>query len=177
MTGLHLIAAGHTRALRRAVFGGDDPLDEGGHRAALALDQRHRRDPCVIAPSRAAHQTAVALGITAYTVNPQLADPDYGTWTGRTLDQIEPAELQTWIIDPTAAPHGGESLTETAARTAAWLQTQPGRTVTAIAHPMIIRTLLAAALELPADSIRRLEVAPLAVTRLTHHGRWHLHFP
>lgn len=192
MTGLHLIATATTPALRRARFGGDDNLDEGGHRAALALSQTLRGTPTeptptttaprrlptphLIAPSHAARQTATALGITHPTTEPALTDPDHGTWTGHTLDQIDPTDLHTWLTDPAANPHAGESLTDLHTRATTWLHTAP-HTATAIAHPMIIRALLAAALELPAAAIRRLEVAPLSVTRLTHHGHWHLHLP
>ena len=187
MTGLHLIATAHTPALRRAVFGGDPHLDEGGRQAALALHHT-LREPCVIAPTNAARQTAAALRTTGVTNSthaasghvseePALTDPDYGAWTGRTLDDIDPADLNTWLTDASATPHDGESLTQVTARTATWLHRQIGRTLTAITHPMIIRTLLANALDLPADHLRRFEVAPLATVRLTHHGRWHLHFP
>jgi len=177
VTGLQLIAAGHTPALRRAVFGGDPHLDEGGRQAALAL-HRTVRGPCVVAPTNAARQTAAALTTTGtVTEEPALTDPDYGTWTGHTLDEIDPADLHTWLTDPTAAPHDGESLTAVTARTATWLHQQTGRSLTAIAHPLIVRALLAAALDLPAGHLRRLDVAPLATVRLTHHGHWHLHLP
>ena len=68
MSGLRLLAAAPTAALRRAVFGGDDDLDEGGQRAALALSEADgpdlggRADGWVCAPSQAALQTARALG-------------------------------------------------------------------------------------------------------------------
>ncbi|GAA4967559.1 histidine phosphatase family protein [Actinoplanes utahensis] len=178
MTGLHLIATAHTPALRRAEFGGDPHLDEGGRQAALVARSTPLRGPCVIAPSRAAHQTATTLFTpTTLTEEPALADPDYGTWTGHTLDQINPTDLHTWLTDPAAHPHGGESLNTVHTRTSAWLHRQTGRTLTAVAHPLIIRTLLTAALDLPTTHIRRLEVAPLATIRLTHHTHWHIHFP
>lgn len=184
MTGLRLIASGHTPALRRAVFGGDDDLDEGGHRAALDLRTSPRLlprffpgSPWIVAPSRAAHRTAETLTETPVAEEPALTEPDYGTWTGRTLDQIDPAGLQQWLTDPTAAPHGGETLTDVTARTAGWLDDHTGGTLTVVAHPIIIRTLIAAALTLPATHLRHLAVAPLSVTRLTHHGHWNLHFP
>ena len=179
MTGLRLIAAGHTRALRRAVFGGDDDLDEGGLRAALALQPSFVRvsTPWVSAPSAAARQTARALGGDPVD-EPALTDPDHGSWTGRTLTEVDPGDLRLWLSDPAAAPHGGESLTAVSRRAAAWLEGQTGRDLTAVAHPIVVRAVLAAAIDLPPGVIRRLEVAPLAVIRLSHRGgRWHLHFP
>ncbi|MDI6103777.1 histidine phosphatase family protein [Actinoplanes sp. NEAU-A12] len=184
MNGLRLIASGHTPALRATVLGGDHDLDEGGHRAALALRTAPQLltrlfpdSPWLVAPSRAAHHTAATLTDTSLTEEPALADPDYGTWTGHPLDRINPADLQSWLTDPTAAPHGGESLTDITARAGAWLDTHTAGKFTVVAHPIIIRTLIAAALELPATGSRRLAVAPLSVTRLTHHGHWSVHFP
>ncbi|GGN88352.1 phosphoglycerate mutase [Actinoplanes lobatus] len=177
MTGLRLIAAGHTRALRRAVFGGDDPLDEAGRTIAGTLDIPGGGGPWTSAPSRAARETAALLGATP-GIDPALADPGYGTWTGHTLDQIDPADLHTWLTDPAAAPHGGESHTQLLTRATTWLHTRTEPTLTAVAHPMIIRAVLAAALDLPATAIRRLDIAPLAVARLTRHpDGWHLHLP
>ena len=178
MSGLRLIAAGHTRALRRAVFGGDEDLDEGGLRAALALSPTGvRATRWVSAPAAAARQTARALGGDPAD-EPALADPDFGRWTGRTPAEVDPDELHTWLSDPSAAPHGGESLTAVTRRAAAWLDRQAGRDLTAVAAPIVVRAVLAAALELAPGGIRRLEVAPLAVTRLTHRGgHWHLHLP
>ena len=170
MSGLRLVAAGHTAALRRAVFGGDDDLDEGGRNACRAV----RVSPAgewVCAPSRAAVQTVRELGGDP-TVEPALADPHYGTWTGRTLADVD---LGDWLTDPAAAPHGGESLAAVTARAGAWLDSQAGRSLTAVAHPTVIRAVLAHALGLPADGIWRLDVAPLSVSRLTcRAGRWHL---
>ncbi|MFC4068405.1 histidine phosphatase family protein [Actinoplanes subglobosus] len=182
MNALRLIAAGHTPALRRAVFGGDPHLDEAGHHATVALKNspallpRHFPDdqPWLIAPTHAAQQTATLLGAPATTTEPALAEPDYGTWTGNTLDQIDPAGLHQFLTDPTATPHGGESLTTATTRLTAWLAQNTTSRRTAIAHPLVIRLLIAAALGLP-PSTRSLAVAPLTVTRLTHHHGWTLH--
>ncbi|GIE78886.1 phosphoglycerate mutase [Actinoplanes philippinensis] len=182
MTALRLIAAGHTPALRRAVFGGDDPLDDAGRTATRALkdspallprlfpDDR----PWLIAPTRAARQTAHLLDAPATTEDPALAEPGFGAWTGRPLDQIDPAALQRFLTDPTAAPHGGESLTTASGRLTGWLQRQTTTRGTAIAHPLVIRLIVAAALGLPPGT-PRLAVAPLTVIRLTHHRGWTLH--
>jgi broad specificity phosphatase PhoE len=179
---LRLIAAGHTPALRRAVFGGDDALDEAGHHAAVALKnsatlqprQFPDDQPWLIAPTRAAQQTATLLGAPAVTAEPALTEPDYGTWTGHTLDQIDPAALHRFLTDPAATPHGGESLTTATTRLTAWLRQQTTTRGTAIAHPLVIRLLVAAALGLPPGT-PHLAVAPLTVIRLTHHTRWTLH--
>ena len=170
MSGLLLVAAAHTPGLRRAVFGGDDDLDEAGRNAARA--RPGLTGPWVCAPSRAAAQTVHELGGTDPLVAPELADVDYGTWTGRGLGDVE---LGDWLSDPHAAPHGGESLAAAGRRAGRWLDAHTGRQVTAVAHPTLVRALLAYALGLGPDGLWRFDVAPLSVSRLTHRaGRWHL---
>ncbi|WP_305783324.1 histidine phosphatase family protein [Symbioplanes lichenis] len=177
---LRLLASAPTRALREARFGGDDDLDEGGRAAALALSAFGRDALWVCAPSRAARETAQALGRSALTEK-ALADPGFGAWTGRTLTEIaqdDPTGLQHWLSDPAAAPHGGEPLSEVRDRAAAWMDAMSTERVVAVAHPIVVRALLVHALGLPGDRMWGLDVAPLSVTRLTYRlGRWNLHFP
>ena len=187
MSGLRLLAAATTPALRRAVFGGDDDLDEGGLRAALALsdpdgpDLGGRGDRWVCAPSQAALQTARALAHDDPVVEKALADPDYGTWTGLGLGDVagtDPEGLHAWLTDPDAAAHGGESLAAVRRRVGAWLDTQPGQRAFAVAHPVVVRAALTHALGLPDAAVWQLDVAPLSLIRLTHRSdRWHLSFP
>jgi broad specificity phosphatase PhoE len=173
VSGLRLVAAAPTRALRRAEFGGDPDLDQGGRSATRARRPAFGRAATwVCGPSRAARQTAAALGGDPQ-VEPALADIDYGAWTGRTLDQVDPGR---WLTDPSFAPPGGESLAAVSARVGGWLETRAGADLVAVAHPAIVRAAVAYALRLPADGIWHLDVAPLATLRLTHRaGRWHLH--
>jgi broad specificity phosphatase PhoE len=175
VNGLRLVAAAPTPALRQALFGGDQNLDEGGRNAAAALAPRFARVPAwVAAPSRAARQTAAALGGLAATAD-ALADPPYGEWDGRSLADIDPGDLHEWLSDPGYAPPGGESLTHVRDRAGAWLDEQAGQTLVAVAHPTVVRAAVAHALRLPADGIWTIEVAPLATVHLTHRsGRWHL---
>lgn len=175
MNGLRLVAAAPTPALRQALFGGDQNLDEGGRNAAAALAPRFDRVPAWVAgPSRAARQTAAALGGLAATAD-ALADVAYGEWEGRSLADIDPGDLHKWLSDPGYAPPGGQSLTEVRDRAGAWLDAQAGQTLVAVAHATVIRAALAHALRVPADGIWSIEVAPLAIVRLTHRaGRWHL---
>jgi broad specificity phosphatase PhoE len=173
VTGLLLVAAALTPAQRRAEFGGDQDLDEGGRRAAESLAPTFARTQTWAAgPSRAAQQTAAALGGTP-TIAAALADADYGDWTGHTLDQVD---LTPWLTDPDFTPPGGESLTTVRNRAGAWLDAHAGHTLVAVAHTTVVRAALAHALDLPPDGIWRLDVAPLATLPLTHRaGRWHLH--
>jgi broad specificity phosphatase PhoE len=151
------------------LFGGDDPLDEGGRSTARTMQIA---GPWVCAPSRAAQQTVLELGGSNALLEPALSDPDYGTWAGRALSEVDAAQ---WLTDPDAAPHGGESLSAVRARAGAWLDRQTGATLTVVTHTTIVRALLAYALSMPPDGIWSLEVAPLSVSQLTYRaGRWHL---
>jgi broad specificity phosphatase PhoE len=175
-----LVAHAPTPALRHAVFGRDDNLDEGGTRAAIAL-----RDTVAAArgqwwcgPSRAAQQTAWALGGEPVTVA-ELAECRYGEWTGFTLDEVagaDPAAVQSWLSDPSATPHKGESLDDFTARVGAWLDGKAGQDGVVVVHPIVVRAALVHALRLPPAALWQLDVAPLAVTRLDHRGAlWRLH--
>lgn len=181
MSGLRLVAAALTPDQRRARFGGDQDLDAGGVNAALAVRRcLPRAAHWVAAPSKAATQTAAALGGDPTPV-PALADVNYGSWTGFTLEQVagsEPDRLQDWLTDPGAAPIGGESLSAVRTRVGVWLDAHAGARLVAVAHATVIRAALAHALRLPADGMWQLDVAPLTIVRLTHRaGRWHLHLP
>jgi broad specificity phosphatase PhoE len=186
---VRLVASAPTAALRQAVFGGDDDLDEGGLRAARALTAartgRHPlgcADEWLSGPARAALQTASAGGRQP-TVVAALADCGYGRWSGRTLGDVaaaEPEAVHAWLRDPDAAPHGGESITALTARVAAWLGSRAAHGARAVAftHPAVVRAALVHALGLPPTAFFQLDVAPLSVTRLRwRSGRWTLYLP
>ena len=192
-TSLRLVTAAPTAALRRAVFGGDDDLDEGGRRSALRLaDGPERAGPLgrrdtgrvdvLSSPSRCAVQTARAAGREP-VVHAALADCRYGRWDGRTLADVvdtEPDAVQAWLDDPAAAPHGGESFRDVVTRVGRWLDGRAGeqRSIVAFTHATVVRAALVHTLALPPTAFRQLDVAPLSVTRLrARGGRWTLHLP
>ncbi|MBO0877757.1 MAG: histidine phosphatase family protein, partial [Pseudonocardia sp.] len=84
--------------------------------------------------------------------------------------------------DPSARPHGGESLTGLLDRVGHWLDGRdstddrpPGATLIAIADPTVIRAAVVRALDAPPRSIWRIEIAPLSRTVLSGGpGRWSL---
>ncbi|MFJ4774117.1 histidine phosphatase family protein [Streptomyces uncialis] len=204
-TRLTLIAPATGRDLREARFSGDGPVDP----AALARAARAGADlrgtfprgtaHWVVSPSTRCRATADALRGPAPDAGPApgrppeempeevpaLAGPDMGRWRGRTLAEVsaeDPQALVSWLSDPAAAPHGGESLLGLRTRVGAWLDTTrdaerasgTGRLV-AVVEPDVVRAAVAHALDLPAPAFRRLDVEPLGAVELTgRSGRWNL---
>jgi broad specificity phosphatase PhoE len=179
---LLLLRHGPTPSTASATFGDDGELTQRGlqQAASLELPRVHRvvRSPALVAAS-----TAAALGLELdedAERDSRLADWDPGRWRGRTLDdlaQSDPEGVAAWLGDPTAAPHGGESLDDVLARTAAWLDwvARLDDTVLAITHAAIVRAAVVAVLGAPPAGFWALDVAPLAVTELRRRdGRWQL---
>ncbi|MYV92986.1 histidine phosphatase family protein, partial [Streptomyces sp. SID1034] len=109
-----------------------------------------------------------------------LAALDVGRWRGQTLDEVgraEPEAVGAWLGDPSAAPHGGESVAQLCARAAAWLDAaaeDAGRTL-AVVEPEIVRALVLRALDAPLSAFWRIDVPPLTATELSGRaGRWNL---
>lgn len=177
-TRLTLVAAAPTAANRAFAFPADEPAEPKALASVSRLAERLPRSGRVLtSPVACARQTAEALGLEA-TTEPLLRDCDYGRWTGRTLAELEaedPAAVAEWLTDPSAAPHGGESLAAVIARAAGFLETQaaaPGQ-VLAVTHPAIIRAAIVHVLAAPALSFWRIDIAPLSSTRFSGtHGRW-----
>ena len=128
-----------------------------------------RVDASLTSPALAARQTAEALGLTA-RIEPALREVDYGSWAGRTLDEVaatEPGAVATWLSDPAASPHGGESIVTVLHRVAEWLRTLEGPDrLVAVTHPSVLRAAVLAALHAPPAAFWRMEAGPLGRVRL-----------
>jgi broad specificity phosphatase PhoE len=137
------------------------------------VDRPHR---AWTSPALRAVQTAQALGLDA-AVEPLLADLNLGAWAGKTLAQVEAEDaeaLALWMRDPACAPHGGESVAHLLKRVACWLDQlgEEGRVI-AVTHSAVIRAATLIALDAPAKSFWRIDVAPLSLSRLfARNGRW-----
>jgi broad specificity phosphatase PhoE len=176
---LLLVRHAPTSATRAASFPGDEPLDRRGRSQAAslaALLPGHHELLC--SPSSRCRETARAAGLAEPLVQPELAECDFGTWTGRTLaelDESDPEAVAAWMTDADACPHGGESLTAFAMRVGLWLDGQAaldGNAV-AITHGGVVKAALVHALDAPIAAFWRLDVSPLAITELhAHDGRW-----
>jgi broad specificity phosphatase PhoE len=176
-----LISPAMNGALREARFEGDGPLDAAGARQArTAAGTLPPAAHCVSAPSLRCRETAEALGLRAAEPEPALADWDMGRWRGRRLSEVgesEPEAVAAWLTDPSAAPHGGESLTGLCDRVGGWLESLADGTegLLAVTEPAVIRAAMVRALALPVETFWRLDVAPLTLTELTgRSGRWNL---
>jgi broad specificity phosphatase PhoE len=177
---LILICHASTEAVRKAAFPVDEPLDpQGCARAAALAGHLPRVDRCWTSPELRARETARALQLNAEE-QPLLRDCDYGSWRGLTFDEVqarEPDAAAVWLRDPTAAPHGGESILALIERVAAWLageQAHHQRSIV-ITHPAIIRAAVVHAIETTPQSFWRIDVGPLSCTRLSgRDGRWNL---
>ncbi|MDL2076346.1 histidine phosphatase family protein [Streptomyces sp. GXMU-J15] len=163
-------------------FGGDTQLD------AKALEQARRvagllpaADAVLSAPSRRCRQTAeIVAREDAVTVEPALRGMDMGSWQGLTPDEVatnDAVGLGSWMSDPEAAPHGGESVAQLCRRTAAWLDSLPDDTgrALAIVEQDVARAALLHAIGAPEPSFWRIDVPPLSFFQLTSKsGRWNL---
>ena len=175
-TRLTLLCHARLAGWRSMTFPADEPIDP----AALPFPalELGRFDRLWTAPEQRARQTAAALGPDAMPV-PDLRDADYGTWRGRSLEQIaadDPPGAAAWLQDPAAAPHGGESLAQLLDRIGRWLDRfeSPGHTL-AVTHPAVIRAALVHCLAAPAASFWRFDVEPLATADLRRNaGSWTL---
>ncbi|MBO0912796.1 histidine phosphatase family protein [Streptomyces laculatispora] len=176
-----LISPAMNAALREARFAGDAPLDDSGLRqaraAADAVPAAGRR---LRGPSLRCATTADVLGLRCHPEH-ALRDWEMGRWSGARLSEVsadEPDRVAAWLADPSAAPHGGESLLELCARVGAWLGSLRGSDdgpVLGVAEPAVIRAAAVHALDLPPQVFWRLDVAPLTVTELSgRSGRWNL---
>jgi broad specificity phosphatase PhoE len=174
-TRLTLISHAATQAQRRAAFPLNEPLDNTELPKTASLNWHPpRAQQIYVAPEQRTQQTAQALALSAIT-SADLRDCDYGIWQGRTLTDLQsesPESIAEWLTDPTATPHNGESITGLISRTATWLDTlrDSGHTI-AVTHPAIIRSAIIHALNAPAQSFWRIDIAPLTVTDLRHNGR------
>lgn len=173
MTRIILVRHGQTAWNREERFRGreDLPLDETGHRQAIAAGQRIAANwsPTAIycSPLQRAVQTARPIGDAcglSVLPWPDLTDIDYGQWQGLTPAEAAartPTLHRAWLEAPqTVQIPGGESLATVRARTFAALQEiisrHRGETVIVVAHTVVNRLLLCAVLGLDNSRFWRL---------------------
>lgn len=178
---LHLLAHAATAASRQARFPADEPLDDGGRRAASAVSLT-APDHLWCGPGRRCRETA-ALVLPGRAIDGAApGGPASGAWAGRAPGELaaeDPAALQAWMTDPETAPPGGESLAALRSRVGGWmdeLDADDDRGVTvAVVDPPVVRAAVAHALGAGPAGLWRVDVAPLTLAVLTGRaGRWNL---
>jgi broad specificity phosphatase PhoE len=173
---LLLVRHAATAATRAPAFPADEPLDVRGRDAASTLAASIPAScGALSSPALRCLQTADAAGLAEPRIEPSLRECDFGSWAGRSLAEIDEADAGAWMTDPSAAPHGGESLRAFAGRVAGWMDGQAGadgRSV-AITHGGVVKAAVVHALGAPLDAFWRIDVSPLSITELhAHDGRW-----
>jgi broad specificity phosphatase PhoE len=177
-----VVAHALTPALRGLMLGGDVDPDAASLEAAREL--KLSADVVYAGPERAAVRTASALGFDP-VVEPALRDREYGEWAGRGLEELlasDQARVEAWLERPHTATPGGETENDVITRVADWLgdlvERHDERTsVIAVVHPAVVRAVVLYAVDAPAESLRHVDVRPLAAVSLSHHsGNWSLAF-
>ncbi|MDT5003005.1 MAG: hypothetical protein QOJ24_181 [Mycobacterium sp.] len=169
---LTLVSHAMTDAMSAGRFATDEPLSSVGYRQADASIELGVADSAYCGPEKRARQTAELLGLQA-SIEHRLADLDCGRWRGDVLGGVGSADLAIWLTDPTRAPHGGESVVELIERVRDWMNTLTTRhsRLVAVTHPAVVRAAILIALDAPAKSFWRIDVAP--VSRTVMHFRGH----
>ncbi|MFI7059721.1 histidine phosphatase family protein [Kribbella sp. NPDC050124] len=181
MSTLTLVAHALTPALRGLVLGGDAEPDPAS--LSAARERKLEADAVYAGPEVAAVRTAEALGLTP-VVEEALRDREYGEWSGRELEELlaaEPERVAAWLEHPHTATPGGETENDVLTRVADWLgdlgEQEERRTVVAVVHPAVVRAIVLYVLDAPAESLRHVDVRPLAtVTLSVHNASWSLAF-
>jgi broad specificity phosphatase PhoE len=170
------ISHASTLAVRRPAFPLDEPLVDGeGERIAGIGWMSPRAQHVCCGPEKRTKQTAKALGLEP-AMSVELADVDYGMWSGKDIDEIQtsdPEGLADWLTNPSAAPHGGDSIVQLIARVESWMANQMsvGHTL-AVTHPAVIRAAILCALHAPPQAFWRVEIPPLSITDLRYSGQF-----
>ena len=172
------VAAARNSSVLDARFGDDRPLDsvswDGVRRVVPSYAHLAAAELRYCSPSPRCRDTGEVLGLTPLA-QPALRDCDMGRWCGRTLSEItaaEPRAVDTWLSDPRAAPHGGETLLAFIQRVGGWLDTRPvgeGGWAVAVVEPAVVRAALCYALKAPPHTSWHIDAHPLSAVTL--HGR------
>ncbi|MFF3320719.1 histidine phosphatase family protein [Streptomyces sp. NPDC002889] len=172
-----LVSPAMNQAVRQARFDDDLPLDQAGLASLEQAAGMSGRG--YVSTSARCRATAQGLGLEAEPLA-ELAGCDMGRWRGLRLDEVAAAEeaaVAAWLTDPSAAPHGGESVRGLRIRIGDWLDSLAdgdGRVV-CVVEPDVVRAAVVHALSAPDQAFWRLDVRPLTATELSGRaGRWNV---
>jgi broad specificity phosphatase PhoE len=187
-----LIRHGDTELTGRVLYGRMPGvhLSAEGHRQAQALAKsiaaRYQVDQLISSPleraTETAHHLSDALGLPI-TTNEGVIELDYGSWLGRSFDEIR--DSSHWQhynrLRSLLGPPEGELMLEV--QTRAWTALRKimeghldaeDATVAVVSHGDVIRSLLVLLLGMPLDHIHRMEVSPASLNEVLfdgHYGR------
>lgn len=181
MTTFLLIRHGHTALVGKALAGRQAgvPLDEAGLAEAQSLVTRLSGTPVDViysSPLDRALQTAQPLASSRkLTVIPRarLAEIDFGTWTGKTLEELatDPLWNRFNAFRSSSRCPNGESMIDLQLRMVAELEelraAHPDSTVALFSHGELIRATVIHYAGIPIDLCLRIEVFPASVSVLT----------
>ncbi len=166
-TRLLVVAHPPTAGSREWIFGDDSvPNAAPSPDPSLTRWTSGPETPCRLSAARFSDEVDIVA---------DLAGPDFGAWTGRTLTDVGTEDedgVGAWLSDPFAAPHGGESLATMITRVGrcvdgvAWPDERSGVVVT----PLVARGLIVHALGAPPEVIFRTDVAPAGRVLLSRRG-------
>jgi broad specificity phosphatase PhoE len=169
---LTLVSHAMTDAMAAGRFPTDEPVNALGRRQVNpGIDFGATEFVTLCGPEQRCVQTAELLGLHP-TIDPPLADLDFGRWRGEVLGGVLPADLAVWLTEPTSAPHGGESVVALIERVGRWLESltaSRSRTV-AVTHPAVIRAAILLALDAPPKSFWRIDITPASRTEMHFRG-------
>ncbi|HLI59751.1 MAG TPA: histidine phosphatase family protein [Solirubrobacteraceae bacterium] len=149
-------------------FAADEPIREPATVAGVLAGRLPGDGEVVSSPKLRCRQTAEAAGCRP-AIEPRLCEYDFGRWEGIAYDALDAGEHRSWLADPDAAPHGGESQRAFSARVVAWLEDIDAagrRPLVAFTHAGVIRAALVHVLGASWDAFWRLSVAPLSIVEL-----------
>ena len=181
MLRLILIRHGHVEGILPERFRGrlELPLTTLGRAQATATAQRiaqaWRPSAIYTSPMQRCIDTGKAISLTTSapaTPIADLADLDYGAWTGRTWEEVraeQPEAYDLWFERPEMArPGGADTLQDLVLRTAAALRDliarHPGQTVVMVGHDSTNRALLLQLLDQPLSAYWRIAQSPCGVS-------------
>ncbi|MCC9198268.1 histidine phosphatase family protein [Arthrobacter sp. zg-Y820] len=181
-----LVRHGRTTANASGVLAGRTPgvdLDQVGRDQAAATGDRLAVVPVVgvvSSPLERCRQTARFIldrqsGSPHAPVDDDLTECGYGSWQGRTLEELAKEKLWATVqSQPSAVTFpGGESMAAMQARSVAAIRRHdaafeaehgPGAVWVAVSHGDIIKSVLADALGMHLDLFQRLSVGPASVS-------------
>ncbi len=156
----------------------DDPLSrEGWRQMHAALNKTYPWQAIITSPLRRCQEFAIALGREKgipVKQNGHLKEMSFGDWEGKTVSEIKALQkdnpLTLWKTPENLAPPNGENLMAFQARVLkAWdaiLSEYSGKHLLVVAHGGTIRMILAHILDMPLNSLFKIQVPYACCSRI-----------